>query len=191
VLILAVVGFYSVGGPDFVMNGISGILNPTQQKTLEKAQKVADFSDISKDYKIKRAIDMFGVKAVFTEHNKTKQKIIIADAENSINITQEDIKSNKIEQKIQQVLDKFTFMSVKVGKFQVIGQSRMQVLGKTVPYLKIKANLAGLPYKNAEGVLGVISQKDGTSRIFGSFNEEGKFNFKVAETFFKELKPNL
>ena len=158
ILILAIIGFYAVGGPDFVMNGINGIMNPSQQKSLEKAQTTAAFDDLSNPYKRQRVIDMFGIKAVFTEHEKTKQKIIIADAENAINLTQEDVKSNKVEQKIQQALDKFSFMSVKVGKFEVIGKSNIQVLGRTVPYVKIKANLAGLPYKNAEGILGVISQ---------------------------------
>jgi hypothetical protein len=189
VLILAIVGFYSVNGPDFVMNGMNGILNPTQQKTLEQAQKLANFSDISKNYKIKRAVDMLGVKAVLTEHAKTKQKMIVADTQNNVNITEADVKSNKIEQKIQQALDKFTFMSIKVGKFRVVGKSKMRVLGKTVPCVKIKANLIGLPYKEAEGVLGIVPQKNDNSLLFGSFNEEGKFNFKVAEAFFKELKP--
>lgn len=191
ILILAVIGFLSIGGDELVMHGINGVMNPPADKIEKKAQKVADFSQVSDNYEIKRAVSVMGVKAVLTEHKETHQKMVLADTGSLIQITQEDIKSDGIETKLTSLADKYGFIpSVKVKRLKVVEMSEMKAFGKTMPYVKINADLEGLPYDNVEGIVGVVVQKDGSSKLAISGSKEGKFKKEIAETFFNSLREN-
>ena len=50
ILALAIIGFFSIGGKDWVVNLWNNHMGKSPQTMLEKAQKVGDFSQINEEY---------------------------------------------------------------------------------------------------------------------------------------------
>ena len=72
VLTLAVIGFMSIGGMDFVKKVFSNVswFNKSQETVMEKANKIANFSNINQEeYEISKTANIMGYKAVVAEHN--------------------------------------------------------------------------------------------------------------------------
>ena len=79
IIVLAVVGFMSLGGKELVGSWVNNFFNPPQDEMLERAKKVGDFSKISDEFEIEKAAGVLGYNAVVAEHKATGQKLLVVD----------------------------------------------------------------------------------------------------------------
>ena len=80
ILVLAIIGFMSLGGQDYVTKMWNDYFNPPQDVMLERAKKVGDFSRVSDEYEIDKAASALGYNGVLAEHKSTGQKLIVVDS---------------------------------------------------------------------------------------------------------------
>ena len=78
ILVLAVIGFTSLGGWDFLKEKLPLLFEkPSQEALIEKSKSIADFSNISEEYEIDKTADIMGFKAVLAEHKASGQKLAV------------------------------------------------------------------------------------------------------------------
>ena len=188
ILTLAVVGFLSLGGKEFVTKYISQIFNPSAETILDRAKKVGDFSGLNEEFELEKASGMFGYNGVVAEHKASGQKFIVVDTASKPLFTQDDIRSDKLKKKILDVLSKFKIQAVSIDELEITKHGEMSSYGKTVPYAKFDAKIKKLPIGNVSGIISVAETKDGEPRILISANEKSKYSQLISDEFFKNIK---
>lgn len=185
---IALLIFYLFGGVDYVKGYIDSLMNPPKNEIEIKAQKLGDFSKLSKEYKLTRAVDMLGVNAVVAEHKQTNQNIALVDPGVILKVTKNDIKQNTLDNKIKEVANRFNNLPIKLGDIQVTKKGTFKALNQDVPYAKVKIQLSGAINKDLEGIIGIASTSGTQNNLVVSMNEPGKYNQKVTEGFLKNIK---
>lgn len=188
IITLAVVGFLSLGGQELIMKYITQLINPSHEVMLERAKKVGDFSGINEEFEIEKASGMFGYNGVVAEHKATGQKLIVVDSASKPIFTQEDIRSDNIEEKIKNTLSKFKYQAISVDDIQITKHGQMTSYGKNVPYVKFTAKVSRLPIGDISGIISVAETKNGGARLLISANEKNKYSQLISEEFFKNVK---
>ncbi len=188
ILTLAVVGFLSLGGKEWVMKYTSQWFNPSQETMLERAKKVGDFSAINEEFELEKATGMFGYNGVAAEHKASGQKFIVIDSNKKPLLTKEDLESDGIEDKLKSVISKVKYQAIAVEDLQVTKRGTMVSYGKTIPYVRFNAKISKLPIGDVSGIISVAKTKDGENRLLISANEKSKFSQLIADEFFKKIK---
>lgn len=188
ILTLAVVGFLSLGGKEWVMKYASQWFNPSQETMLERAKKVGDFSAINEEFELEKATGMFGYNGVAAEHKASGQKFIVIDSNKKPLLTKEDLVSDGIEDKLKSVISKVKYQAIAVEDLQVTKRGTMVSYGKTIPYVRFNAKISKLPIGDVSGIISVAETKDGENRLLISANEKSKFSQLIADEFFKKIK---
>lgn len=178
--------FYVFGGFDWAQKEFNAKFNPSNAVVSEEAQKMADFSKLPKNYELKKAVNMLGVKAVIAEDKKNSQKMALVDTGWAVHISKDDIKSSNIEEQLKGVAQRFEKVA-KIDSLMVSKKSSFKAMGQNVPYVKIKVGVAGNDKQSFEGIIGVATNHDGKDNLIISASEPGKFSQKDAETFFKSV----
>ena len=187
-LALAIIGFLSIGGKDWVVNIFDKYLYTSHETMMQKAQKVGDFSNINEEFELEKATGMMGYNGVVAEHKATGQKMVVIDANNKPLLTRDDIISGNIEPKLQSVLGKIKYQAIGIENFSVTKHGEMSSFEKVVPYVRFKAKISRFPVGEVGGVIAVAKNKDGEDRILISANEDSKYSQLLAEEFFKKIK---
>ena len=191
ILTLAVIGFMSIGGMDFLKNTFSNIpfFKNSPETLMEKANKIADFSNINKEeYEISKTANMMGYKAVVAEHNASGQKFIILEPGKEKLLTKQDFENGQIDEKIKNLHKKIEKQFIHIKNVQVVKKSSMKTMNQTVPYAKIEAEPVNMPgVKKITGIIGVAAKND-KENIILSFNTDGKYSQIITEQFFKDVK---
>lgn len=188
ILTLAVVGFLSLGGKEWVMKYTSQWFNPSQETMLERAKKVGDFSAINEEFELEKATGMFGYNGVAAEHKASGQKFIVIDSNKKPLLTKENLESDGIEDKLKSVISKVKYQAIAVEDLQVTKRGTMVSYGKTIPYVRFNAKISKLPIGDVSGIISVAETKDGENRLLISANEKSKFSQLIADEFFKKIK---
>ena len=187
-LALAIIGFLSIGGKDWVVNIFDKYLYTSHETMMQKAQKVGDFSNINEEFELEKATGMMGYNGVVAEHKATGQKMVVIDANNKPLLTRDDIISGNIEPKLQSVLGKIKYQAIGIENFSVTKHGEMSSFEKVVPYVRFKAKISRFPVGEVGGVIAVAKNKDGEDRILISANEDSKYSQLLAEEFFNKIK---
>ena len=187
-LALAIVGFLSIGGKEWIVNIFDKYVHPSNETIMQKAQKVGDFSKINEEFALEKATGMLGYNGVVAEHKATGQKMVVVDAINKPILTRDDIISGNIEPKLKSSLGKLKYQAIGLEDFTITKHGEMDSFGKTVPYVKFKAKISRFPVGEIGGVIAVAQNKDGEDRILVSANENSKYSQLLAEEFFKKIK---
>lgn len=187
-LTLALVGFLSLGGKDFVVGLVNNYFNPSKEVMLERAQKVGDFSKINDEFEIEKAAGIMGYNAVVAEHKASGQKMFVVDSGDKAVLTVEDIKSDKAEEKLQKALSKIKYQAVSVENLKVTKHGTMNSYGKEVPYVKFEARVKKLPIGDVGGIVSVAQIKDGEQRLLISVSEKNKYSQLISDEFFRKIK---
>lgn len=188
ILTLAVIGFMSLGGKEFVIGLISNYFNPSKDTMLERAQKVGDFSKINDEFEIEKAAGIMGYNAVVAEHKASGQKMFVVDSGDKKILTADDIKSNDVEEKLYKAISKIKYQAVSVDDLKVTKHGTMNSYGKEVPYVKFEARVKKLPIGDVGGIISVAETKDGETRLLISANEKSKYSQLISDEFFKKIK---
>ncbi len=187
-LALAIIGFLSIGGKEWLGNFFEKYLHTTNETIAQKAQKVGDFSQINEEFELEKATGMMGYNGVIAEHKATGQKMIVVDANNKPLLTRDDIITGNVESKLKSTLGKIKYQALGLENFTITKHGELYSFGKTVPYVKFRAKISRFPVGEVGGVIAVAQNKDGEDRILVSANENSKYSQLLAEEFFKKIK---
>jgi len=185
---LAVVGFMSLGGKELVSGWFSQWLHPSQETIQERAKKVGDFSKINEEFELEKAAGMLGYNAVVAEHKASGQKLIVVDSSKKEILTQEDLKSDNIEEKLKGALQKVKYQAVSVEDLTVTKRGNIYSYGAENPYVRFNAKISRLPIGDVSGIISVAKAEDGSNRILVSVNEKSKYSQLISDEFFKKIK---
>ena len=188
ILILAYIGFQSLGGVDFVKDKFEEYTKPSQETLIEKAKKVADLSKISDEYTIDRTASIMGYSLVLAEHRGSGQKLAIIDPKSEDLITKNDFKTGEINKKLKDLNDKFQYQLVRLENFEVTRKGTIKAMGQTVPYVKFEADTINLPIGHVSGIVGLAKNSQGKSVILASVNNDDKYSHIITEEFFRKVK---
>lgn len=188
VIVLAVIGFMSLGGKELIGSFVNNYLNPSHDEILERAKKVGDFSKISDEFELEKAAGIMGYNAVIAEHKASGQKMLIVDSNKKDLLTAEDIKSDTVEDKIKNTISKIKYQAVSVDDIHVTKRGIMSSYGQEIPYVKFEARVKKLPIGDIAGIISVAEDKNGEPRLLISANEKNKYSQLISDEFFKKIK---
>lgn len=188
ILALAIIGFLSIGGKDWVVTTWNKYVHKSPQSLLEKAQKIGDFSRINEEFEIERASGMFGYNGVLAEHKASGQKMIVVDDNKRPLLTREDIVNGTVEDKLKSSLGKIKYQSIGLEEFEITKHGSLVSFGRTVPYAKFNARISRFPVGAMSGIVAVVKTSDNENRLLISVNEKSKYSQLLAEEFFRNVK---
>ena len=188
IVVLAIIGFKSLGGWDWVVKNWHPFEKPTQQQLVEKSKDVADFSKIPDEYEISKSSNILGYRAVVAEHDATGQKMAVVNENKTIKISQEDFKNGQLEKKINDINKKLSYQYIHIENFKITKQGTMKAMGQTVPYVRFEADVTNLPVKEIKGLIAVAKDKEGKDKIIFSANQGNKYSQIIPEQFFKNVR---
>ena len=188
ILVLAFFGFLSLGGKELIVNLVNNYLNPSQDVMQQRAMKVGDFSQINDEFEIEKAAGIMGYNAVVAEHKASGQKMFVVDSGDKIILTPEDIKSDKVEEKLQKAISKVKYQAISVDDLRITKYGTLVSYGKEVPYVKFEAKVKKLPIGDVGGIVSVVETKAGEQRLLVSANEKNKYSQLIADEFFRKIK---
>ncbi len=185
---LAIVGFLALGGKDLIAGLINNFFNPSQEVMLERAKKVGDFSRIDEEFEIEKAAGIMGYNAVIAEHKASGQKMFVVDSKDKTILTKEDIKSDNVEEKLQEALKKVKYQALSVEDLKVTKHGYMSSYGQEVPYVRFEARVKKLPVGDIGGIVSVAETSDGDLRLLVSASEKSKYSQLISDEFFRKIK---
>ncbi len=190
IIILAIIGFVSLGGWDWIVKNWHPFEKPSQEALIEKSKDVADFSKIPDEYEIAKSANILGYRAVLAEHDATGQKLAVINQNKTLNLTKKDFKDGNLKKKIDNINEKLQYQYIHIENFKITKQGTMQTMGQTVPYAQFEAEVTNLPFQKIKGIISVAEDKNGKDKIIISANQNNKYSQIIAEQFFKKVKLN-
>ena len=91
IIVLAIIGFKSIGGWDWMVKTFHIGEKPSQEALIEKSKDVADFSSIPDEYELSKSANILGFRAVVANHDATGQKLAVVNENKALKITKEDL----------------------------------------------------------------------------------------------------
>lgn len=160
-----------------------------QEKLVDKTKDVVDLSEINKEeYSINKDLKLLKNRMIVAEHKATGQKMFMIEPKNENILTKEDITSQKIEEKINTLVDKYKYKLVKFEKIEVKKAGEMDSLNQKVPYVKVVGVVSNLPIKDVEGIVGVAELENDKNMIIVSVNEKDKYSQIITDGFYNKVK---
>ncbi len=184
-LVLAIIGFNAIGGQKYVEAVKVSVGNFIQEHALEGAKKIGNFSGLNEEFQIDNSVNLIGYKAVIAEHKASGQKMVIVDSGKKPLLTQNDIKSDKVDKKLNDLADKFKYQAVTVQDIKITDRGTMKVYGKDVPYAKFEAHVTKLPFKDVAGVVASVTTSDGSEKLAFSISEKKKYSQLITNEFYR------
>ena len=184
-LVLAIIGFNAIGGQKYVEAVKVSVGNFIQEHALEGAKKIGNFSGLNEEFQIDNSVNLVGYKAVIAEHKASGQKMVIVDSGKKPLLTQNDIKSDKVDKKLNDLADKFKYQAVTVQDIKITDRGTMKVYGKDVPYAKFEAHVTKLPFKYVAGVVASVTTSDGSEKLAFSISEKKKYSQLITNEFYR------
>lgn len=188
IVILAYIGFQSLGGVDFVKSKFEEFTKPTQKVMIENAKSVADLSNINDEYIIDRTANILDYHLVLAEHKASGQKLAIIDPKTENLITKKDFQTGEVNKKIEDLNEKFQYQLVRLENFQLTKKGNFKAMGQNVPFVRFEADTINLPVGHISGIIGVAKNSKGRNVILASVSNGDKYSQIITESFFKKVK---
>lgn len=190
IAVLVFFGLVHIGAIDFIKEKIAEYKDSSssQEQMIDKTKDVVDLSEIEEEYTIDKNLKLLKNRMIIAEHNATGQKMIMIEPKDDSILTQEDIKSDEIQQKINDIVNKYKYKVVKFDKVEVTKHGELEGINQTIPYVKVEATVSSLPIKDMEGIVGTAELENGKNLIIISIQEKGKYSQIITEAFYKKVK---
>jgi len=188
ILVLAIVGFMSLGGADFVKSHWGDWFSPSQEKIKEKAKSIVDLSQISEEYEVDKTANFMGYKGVLAEHKASGQKFAILQPKDPKILTKDDFATKEVDKKIQELNEKFKYQYVHLENLVITGRGSIKAVNQTIPYVRFEADAVNLPVQGVQGVIGVAQGQEGNSQIILSYAPHKKYSQIITEEFIRKIK---
>ena len=184
ILAFAVIGFVSVGGPEWVSQNVGNLME--NHKKFEQKSELGDFSKLDSEFEIDKSMNFFGYKGVLAEHNASGQKFIILDTKEAL-LSENDIKSDGLEDKIMSLVKKQKRNSVTPNEFKITSRSSIKAYGKTVPCARFTAKIKKMPMGNFNGMIAVVESEKKNNKILIAANQNNKYSQLITQQFFGQI----
>ena len=194
IIFLSVVGaFFALGGWAFVRGLINEYQNPTRSEFIEKETNFGDFSFVSSDYQLTRSFNFFGYKKINAKYLPTGQKITIYDLKNEDRVCVNDFNNKNIDKKIDDLLNSTKDSFITLENFEITERGNYTAGAKVIPYIKFKAKVKNIPFKNVVGIVAIYSTinkkaKKPSSKLIVTIVDTKAFNPVISSNFIKALK---
>lgn len=189
-LVLAFIGFNAIGGQKYVESISGNISNFFQQRAAERAKSIGNFSNLHEEFQIDNTMNILGYRAVLAEHKISGQKMCIIDSGNKPLLTQSDITSPNLDNKLQDLIKKIKYKAVSFQEIKVVSRGTMNVYGKNVPYAKFEAKSNGFPISDLAGIVTSVKTSDGSEKLALSVSEKKKYSQLITDEFYKNVTEN-
>ena len=188
IALLVFFGLMHLGVIDFIKEKIEENNSSSQERIMEKTKDILDFSQIGEEYSLDKNLKLLKNRMIIAEHNASGQKMIMIVPKDDAILTKADIKSDKLQEKVDEAINKYKYKVVRIDKAEVTKRGEFKGIEQQIPYARINANISSLPVKDMEGILGVAELKDGKNLIVISVNEKGKYSQIITEAFYGQVK---
>lgn len=188
ILVLAVIGFGSLGGDDYVKKTWDNFVNPPQDVMMKRAKKVGDFSHIGEEFEIDKAASALGYNGVLAEHKATGQKMIIIDTGKRPLISPSDFEDKSVDKKLQDLTEKLKYQFVNIQDLKITKRGYIKAFGKKAPYVRFEAKVSKLPIGDVKGIVSAVDTGENGTRVLVSVNEKDKYSQLIAQDFFRNIK---
>ena len=193
IFIAILVAFFALGGYTFVKNQINAYQNPPRKDFVETEKNYGDFSNVSSDFQLSRSFNIFGYKKINAKYTPTGQKITIFDLKSEDKISPNDFKTNQINKKLQDLLDKTKDSFITLEEFQIVQKGNYIAKGKQIPYVRFTAKVKNVPFKNVIGVVACYSTtnakaKAPSSKLIVTMTDKKAFNPVIPQSFIQAIK---
>jgi len=188
ILVLAIVGFISIGGKDFFVKKWNEFMNPPQDVMVERAKKVGDFSHIGDEFEVDKAASALGYNGVLAEHKSSGQKMIVIDSGKKPLLTPEDFKDKSVDKKLDDLVEKFKYQFVNIQDLKITKRGYIKTFGKKAPYVRFSAKANKLPIGDIQGIVSAVETSSGKAMVLVSVNEKDKYSQLIAQDFFKNIR---
>ena len=185
IIVLALIGFNAIGGQKYIEMIKDGVVNFIAQHNVDAAKKFGDFSQMNEEFEIDKTVSIASYKAVIAEHKASGQKMVILDTGKKSILTQEDIKSPNLDEKLKDAVEKAKYHGIRVKDITIVDRGTMTAYGKTVPYAKFEAQLSRAPISDISGAIAVITTSDGSEKLMLSLSERKKYSQLITSEFFR------
>lgn len=186
IIILAVIGFFAIGGMDFVSRFIENPFSQPQKSKMEKAAQIADFSKIDKEFELVSSAKLPRIgNYVYVKHGATSQRFYFSMPTKADTLTKADFNTKEADVKILTFVKDFKVLQFE--NFSIKGHGSMQAMGQTIPYIKFEADIVNLPIHGMQGIIGVAAHKD-KNVIIIAMNTYGKYSQIITNVLLNELK---
>lgn len=185
IIILAIIGFVSIGGINFIKKYVNFVHLKNNKIEL------ADFSKLNDEFEIVSSGNIFFIgDYAYIKHIASEQKFLFYVPKNQKMLTKEDFteRQTTIAATIQDFADSFNILGFKFEKLYVTGSGEINALGQKIPFVKFKAELSNLPVKGNQGIIGAAKTKNNKNAIIISFNTQGKYSQIITSVFLSEVK---
>lgn len=186
-LVLAIIGFNAIGGQKYVEILKRNVTNFVQERAMESAKKVGNFTNLHEEFQIDNTLNLMGYKAVLAEHKISGQKMCIVDSGKKQLLSQADIKSPDLEKKLQDLASNFKYQSISFREIKVVDRGTMKVYGQIVPYAKFEATANKLPFSDLVGIVASVKTSDGSEKLAMAVSEKKKYSQLITDEFYKNV----
>ena len=188
ILVLAIVGFLSLGGNDFIKSHMGDWFSPSQEKIKEKAKSIVDLTAVSDEYEVDKTANFMGYKGVLAEHKASGQKFAILQPKDPNILTKKDFATKEADKKIEELNSKFKNSYVHLENMIITGRGNIKAINQTIPYVRFEADAVNLPVQGVQGVIGVVQGPEGNNQIVISYAPHKKYSQIITEEFFRKIK---
>ncbi len=150
--------------------------------------EVGDFSKVDDEFKINTAVKVMGYKTVIAKHPHSGQKMIIVDSGKKTILSEDDITSAHIKEKLEELCHRFKYHSATVDSIEITSKGYMTTYGKKVPYVKFNAKVSNLPMSHISGIISVVEHDKNNKRLILSVNDKKHYSQLIASEFYKNIQ---
>ena len=165
-------------------SGFSDIFSLNSQKVEDE---VGDFSHIDNEFHIDKAVKVMGYKTVVAKHQNSGQKMIIVDSGKKTILSENDIKSDTVKDKLEDLCKKYKYHSSTVENLEITEKGYMTTYGKRVPYVKFNAKLSNLPNSNISGIISVVDYDKSNQKLIISINNKKHYSQLITSEFYRNV----
>lgn len=189
IIILAVIGFYSINGDEVVKDLWEKYKSrPTASETELSAKKISNFTLAGDDYKFVKKLNLMGYNIILIEYEPNEQKIAVMECEdgNQELIAESDLYGNKAESKIEEISRKLRQQHIRLKNIKIIDNNGKPFTNGKIKYVQFEAGVESLPFDKIKGALAVHKNANGKNQILVSANILEEYSQEIADYYFKK-----
>lgn len=190
VLVLAIIGFNTIGGQKYVDAIIKNVSSFIRDNVQESAKEVGDFSYVDKEFEIDNTFKLLGYKGVLCAHKASGQKLAILNTGSKVIFSKTDIQTGDIGGKIKSTVEKTKYQAITIEDINITERGTLVAKGQDVPYAKFDVKVTKLPVKDYTGIVAALINRDGNNELLVAFNESKRYSQLITREFFSKIREN-
>lgn len=186
VIILAVIGFFTIGGVTFFKNFIQNPFTNAQNAKNKNAMTICDYSNLDKEFEVVSSSKIPTVGTyLYIKHTASSQHFIFLKSDKKNFLTKKDFAQHNADTKILEFIKDFGL--VKFEDFKINGHGTINGMGQTIPFAKFESGVVNLPVKAVIGIIG-SAERDKENILIMVYNSHSKYSQIITNALFNQIK---